>query len=86
MLVLSRKTDETIVLGSNIVLTVVAVQGNRVKIGIKAPNDVRILRGELPDFPSELDGPSESDEPIRAPLETADQDMLHSSATLSIPR
>ena len=80
MLVLSRKTDQTIVLGSDIVVTVVAVHGNRVKIGIKAPNDVRILRGELPDFPSELD------EYPSLPLEAADADILHSSTTLSMPR
>ncbi len=49
MLVLSRKKNETISLGENIEITVVQVEGNRVKIGINAPDDVTILRGELND-------------------------------------
>lgn len=47
MLVLSRKIDEQIVIGDNIKITLVRVKGNTVRIGIEAPNDVRILRGEL---------------------------------------
>jgi len=47
MLVLSRKIDQQIMIGDNITLTVVRVEGNRVRIGISAPRDIRILRGEL---------------------------------------
>lgn len=47
MLVLSRKTSETIVINDNIVVTVVRVQGGAVKIGIQAPPEVSIVRGEL---------------------------------------
>ena len=47
MLVLSRKKDETIVIGDNIELTVVEVRGDTVKLGISAPRDVKIFRGEL---------------------------------------
>jgi len=47
MLVLSRKTGETIQIGNNVTITVLGVQGGVVKIGINAPRDVRILRGEL---------------------------------------
>ena len=47
MLVLSRKVEQTILIGSDIVVTVVAVNGNRVKLGIAAPKNVRILRKEL---------------------------------------
>jgi len=47
MLVLSRKPGEKVVIGTDITLTVVEVNGNRIKIGIDAPNQVRILRGEL---------------------------------------
>lgn len=48
MLILRRKAGEQIVLGSDICLTVVAVSGNQVKLGITAPTDVPIRRDELP--------------------------------------
>lgn len=51
MLVLTRKSQEQIRISDNIVLTVLRVSGNAVRIGIEAPRDVRILRGELPPHP-----------------------------------
>jgi carbon storage regulator len=47
MLVLARKVDESIVIGDSIVLTVLAIEGDQVKIGIKAPREVTILRQEV---------------------------------------
>lgn len=47
MLVLSRKTSETIVIGDEIELTVIALGRGRVKLGITAPKDVPIRRSEL---------------------------------------
>jgi carbon storage regulator len=47
MLVLSRKEGERIVIGENITLVVSKVSGNRVTIGIEAPKDVKVVRGEL---------------------------------------
>jgi carbon storage regulator len=47
MLVLSRKEGEQLMIGDNIVLTINRISGNRVAIGIEAPRDVRIVRGEL---------------------------------------
>ena len=47
MLVLSRKVGETIVVGDNITIAVNRVSGNRISLGIEAPADVRIVRGEL---------------------------------------
>jgi carbon storage regulator len=49
MLVLSRKEGERIVIGDNITLVVSKVNGNRVTIGIEAPRDVKVIRGELQD-------------------------------------
>ena len=47
MLVLTRKLNERIRIGEDIEIVVVALTGNRVKIGIEAPRDVKVLRGEL---------------------------------------
>ena len=47
MLVLSRKVDQEILIGEDVKLTIIRVDGNRVRIGVEAPRDVRILRGEL---------------------------------------
>ncbi len=47
MLVLSRKEGEQLLIGDNIVLTINRLSGNRVAIGIEAPREVRIVRGEL---------------------------------------
>ena len=47
MLVLSRKIGEKLVIGDNITVVVSRLAGNRVTLGIEAPADVRIVRGEL---------------------------------------
>ena len=47
MLVLSRKADQSIHIGDEIRITVVRIRGNRVKLGIEAPGEVSVLRGEL---------------------------------------
>jgi carbon storage regulator len=49
MLVISRKPDEKVYIGGDIVITVVEVQGNRVRLGIEAPFSVPIVRSELRD-------------------------------------
>ena len=53
MLVLSRKESERIRLGESIVITVVGISGDKVKIGIQAPSNVLVLRGELKPFDAE---------------------------------
>lgn len=47
MLVLSRKVGDKLVIDGNIIVEVVKIQGNRVSLGIVAPSNVKILRGEL---------------------------------------
>ncbi len=47
MLVLSRKTDEAIVVGENIKITVLGIDGDKVKLGVEAPISLRIFREEL---------------------------------------
>ena len=47
MLVLSRKEGEKLVIGDNITLVISKISGNRVTVGIEAPADVKVFRGEL---------------------------------------
>lgn len=47
MLVLTRKIGETIIINENIQLTVLAVEGEAVKIGVQAPKDVKVYRQEV---------------------------------------
>lgn len=47
MLVLSRRVGEVLTIGENIKITVTRIKGDKVRIGIEAPKEVRVLRGEL---------------------------------------
>ena len=47
MLALSRKVNESIVIGNNIAITILEVKGEQVKIGIKAPKSVPVYREEV---------------------------------------
>jgi carbon storage regulator len=47
VLVLTRRSEESIVIGGNIVITILGVEGDKVKVGIDAPREVQILRKEL---------------------------------------
>jgi carbon storage regulator len=47
MLVLSRKESQRIRLGDSIVITIVKISGDKVRVGIEAPNNVLVLRDEL---------------------------------------
>ena len=47
MLVLSRQRDESIMIGDNIVITVVDIRGDKVRLGIDAPKEVPVHRQEV---------------------------------------
>jgi carbon storage regulator len=47
MLVLTRRPGESIVVGDNIVVTVIEIKGGQVRIGIDAPRDVDVYREEI---------------------------------------
>ena len=47
MLVLTRKSDESLKIGDEITITVIEIKGNSVRLGISAPSDLRIYRNEL---------------------------------------
>ena len=47
MLVLTRKRDEKIIIGDDIVIAVVEIRGDKVRLGIEAPRDIRVDREEV---------------------------------------
>lgn len=47
MLVLSRQRDESIIIGDNIVITVVDIRGDKVRLGIQAPTEIPVHRQEV---------------------------------------
>lgn len=55
LLILTRRSNERIFIGDDIVLSVLAIEGNRVKLGIDAPKDVSILREEIRETSIELE-------------------------------
>jgi carbon storage regulator CsrA len=48
MLVLTRKLQQQIKIGEQVTITILRVKGQTVRVGIEAPRDVRVIRGELP--------------------------------------
>ncbi|MBS4190258.1 carbon storage regulator CsrA [Bacillus sp. FJAT-49705] len=47
MLVLTRRKNESVILNENIEITILEIDGEQIKLGIKAPKDVEILRKEI---------------------------------------
>jgi carbon storage regulator len=47
MLVLSRQRDESIVIGDNVVVTIVDIRGDKVRLGIQAPGEIPVHRQEV---------------------------------------
>jgi len=47
MLILSRKKDESIIIGDDVEVSVVDIKGDQVKLGIKAPRDIKVYRQEV---------------------------------------
>jgi carbon storage regulator len=56
MLVLTRKKEETIVIDGQITIKVIRLSGNRVRLGIEAPQEVAIFRGEASQYVLERRG------------------------------
>ncbi|MBX2836215.1 MAG: carbon storage regulator CsrA [Gammaproteobacteria bacterium] len=61
MLILSRRTDESIVIGDEVTITILSVKGKQVRIGITAPADVSVHREEI--YQRIQSGESITDEP-----------------------
>ncbi|HVC92369.1 MAG TPA: carbon storage regulator [Pirellulales bacterium] len=57
MLVLTRKTQQQIQFGDDIVVTILQVRGQSVRVGIEAPRGVRVVRGEIASKPARAKPP-----------------------------
>ncbi|GAB4141295.1 carbon storage regulator CsrA [Thermopirellula anaerolimosa] len=71
MLVLSRKTNEQIIIGDDIVVTVVSIRGGSVRLGIDAPATLSIHRGEIYALVKKASLPSAPTEDTPGPLRNA---------------
>ncbi|WP_437186348.1 carbon storage regulator CsrA [Planctomicrobium sp. SH668] len=69
MLVLSRHRDESIMIGDNIVITIVDIRGDKVRLGIQAPTEIPVHRQEV----------YEAIQRERAPVKPGDQPASASS-------
>jgi len=65
MLVFTRAKDQQIVINDSIVVTVIAVRGDKIRLGIEAPRHVPGLRGELPLATERTAGGPEDTTPTR---------------------
>ncbi len=61
MLILTRKVNESLIVGDNITITVLGVKGNQVRIGVDAPREVTVHREEI--YQRITDKPAEDGEP-----------------------
>ena len=78
MLVLSRKVGEKIVVGDNITIVVNRVNGSRISLGIEAPADVRIVRGELSKAEESVEGNAASAPALGMPaLDFTAESIVH---------
>ncbi len=71
MLVLSRKVGERIVSDDRVTIVINRISGNRVTIGIEAPESVRIVRGELAPIVEAFEGPAGEEAPAADDEEAA---------------
>jgi carbon storage regulator CsrA len=79
MLVLSRKLQQQIKIGEHITVTILRVKGNTVRVGVQAPRDVRVIRGELP----KVENSTESDEALLIAAATSSMNHEGEDATTS---
>lgn len=82
MLVLSRKVNEKIQIGENVTITVVRVQGGVIRLGIEAPREISVRRGELP----VIDKTSPLSPPTTAKNSTAAADDASRLAPISLQK
>ena len=73
MLVLSRKIGEQVIIADTIEITVVEIRGNRIRLGVNAPPDVRVCRAEVLRRDQEFsDSPSYVCRAVPSPIRATD--------------
>jgi len=91
MLILTRRAGETVMIGSDVTITVLGVKGNQVRIGINAPRDVAVHREEIYERiqneknAKEADASAEGCEILFSPLPRVFPSVRCSSAMASQP-
>ena len=76
MLVLSRKLNETILIGENVRVTLLGIDGDKIKIGIDAPRDIKVFREELLEATKDT-----NKQALTAPVISFDLSKMKKSAT-----
>jgi len=82
MLVLTRKAQEKIRIGDDVVITVLKTKGKAVRLGIEAPDEMRVLRGELA---FEADDQTESPDDDQSATQTLHARVPRSKAAGVVP-
>ncbi len=80
MLVLSRKKNETIIIDGRIKIEVLKIKGNTIRLGISAPKDMKVLRGELSPFEIEIEAEIKDD--VKCVAEEKPSYVQHTSGFL----
>jgi carbon storage regulator len=78
MLILSRREKQRIKLGSDIIVTIIRVSGDKVRVGIEAPSDLIVLRDELEVFTPEERAQQ------RGPTRDATNDETHAAGDATV--
>ena len=74
MLVLSRKQEESLVITGGITITVLKISPSIVRLGIKAPDNVQVLRGELVERQQQEQEPGQQAQPKAQPQNRKEKD------------
>jgi carbon storage regulator len=70
MLVLSRQRDESIIIGDNIIITIVDIRGDKVRLGIQAPKEITVHRQEVYDAIQRENAKSAEEDSVADPPES----------------
>lgn len=86
MLILTRRVGETIVIGDNVVITVLGIKGNQARIGINAPKDLPVHREEIYQrIQHEKTGQPEGDSVVATPKEPKSTEKAAAPVSTPVP-